>query len=144
VTGALGLLLAAGYLALSTQYSFGALYQPGARVWPTIVGLMLVAASLFVLWEAWRMAPSERFTLPAGAGAWRVVVMIALLAGYFAAMNFLGQFIASTLFCVLFMRLVSPLSWPRLVAASLAITVVLHLVFVTLLKIPMPKGLLGP
>ncbi len=143
VTGGIGLGLSIAYLLLSRDYSFGTMDQPGARVWPTVVGLMLVVSSLFVLWEAWWMAPAERFELPAGASAWRVATMVVLLVGYFFSMEFLGQFIASFVFCTLFMRLVSPLTWPRVVAASLAIAVVLHIIFVVLLKIPMPKGILA-
>ena len=143
VTGAVGLVLSTVYLLLSREYAFGTMDQPGARVWPTVVGLMLVVSSLFVLWEAWRMAPSERFELPAGAGAWRVAIMIVLLVGYFFSMEYLGQFLSSLAFCVLFMRLVSPLSWPRILAVSLAIALALQAIFVMLLKIPMPKGFLG-
>jgi hypothetical protein len=55
VTGSIGLVLSAVYLLLSRDYPFGSLSEPGARVWPTVVGLMLIGASLFVLWEAWRM-----------------------------------------------------------------------------------------
>lgn len=141
VTGSIGLLLSAAYLFLSTDYPFGTLDQPGARVWPTVVGAMTMIASLFVLWEAWRMAPTEVFELPTRAGASRVAIMVVLLVAYFAAMPYLGQWIASAIFCLLFMRLVSPLSWPRLIAASLAISTALQLIFVVLLKIPMPRGL---
>lgn len=143
VTGAIGLLLSVVYLVLSADYPFGTMDQPGARVWPTLIGLMMVIASLFVLWEAWRMAPTEVFELPAGAGARRVVIMIVLLLAYFGSMDYLGQFISSAIFCVLFMRLVSPLSWPRLIVASLGIAVGLQLIFVVLLKIPMPHGVFG-
>lgn len=144
VTGVIGLVLAGVYLALSTEYPFGTLDQPGARVWPTIVGGMVVFASLSVLWEAWRMDPAEVFELPAGANAVRVVLMIALLVGYLLALSLLGPFLAALLFTIFFMRLVSPLDWGRIVVASLAIAAVLHVIFVMGLKIPFPKGIFGP
>jgi hypothetical protein len=143
VTGAVGLVLSAIYLFLSRDYSFGEMDQPGARVWPTVVGLMMVVSSGFVLWEGWRMSPTETFEMPSGPGAKRVVLMIVLMVAYFASMEFLGQLIASALFCVFFMRLVSPLTWPKLVAASLGISLGLYVIFVVVLKIPMPKGVLG-
>ncbi|MBG9386396.1 tripartite tricarboxylate transporter TctB family protein [Caenimonas aquaedulcis] len=143
VTGGIGLLLSAVYLLLSREYPFGTLDEPGARVWPTVVGCMVIAASLAVLWEAWWMPPTEQFEMPAGGGAKRVVIMIVLLVLYFGTMEYLGQLVSSAIFCLLFMRLVSPLSWPRMVVASLCIAIGLQLVFVVLLKIPMPKGLLG-
>lgn len=140
VTGAAGLALALIYLWLSTEYPFGRMDEPGARVWPTIVGCMVVLASLCVLWEGWRMSPSATFELPAGPGARRVALMIVLLVGYFAAMGQVGQLAASTMFCILFMRLVSPLSWPRVVVTSVVMSAALYLVFNVLLKIPMPAG----
>jgi len=143
ITGTLGLLLAIAYLYLSREYTFGTMDQPGARVWPTVVGLLVVIASLCVLWEGWQMPRDATFELPAGADAMRVVYMIGLLVIYFVLMDVIGQFLASTLFCVFFMRLISPLSWPRLIAVSLGITISLYLIFITVLKIPMPKGLLG-
>jgi len=144
VTGAAGLLLSAVYLFLSRDYPFGTLDQPGARVWPTAVGIITALSSLLVLLEGWRMPAGEVFELPSGPGARRVVLMIVLLVAYFAGMAPLGNLLASAVFCLLFMRLVSPLlPWPRLAIASVGIAAGLHLLFVVVLKIPMPRGLLG-
>jgi hypothetical protein len=69
--------------------------------------------------------------------------MIGLLAAYYFALPWLGQMVSSTLFCVLLMRVLSTISWPRIVAYSLAVSIALYLVFVHLLKVPMPRGVLG-
>ncbi len=144
VTGTIGLILSTWYLWMSREYPWGQMDQPGARLWPTIIGIMMVVASGFVLWEAWKMSPKETFEMPAGPGAIRVVIMIALMVTYFLVMEYLGQLISSFLFCLFFMRMISPLSWPRLVLAASCIAGGLYIIFDILLKIPMPKGLLGP
>jgi flagellar biosynthetic protein FliP len=64
--------------------------------------------------------------------------------GFLVTLPFLGLLIASTIFCVLLMRLLSDISWTLVVLISLAICTALYVVFVFALKVPMPLGLLGP
>lgn len=140
--GGLGLLLAVGYLGLSLKLPFGALDQPGAAVFPIVVGGVLILASLVTLWQGWHFDKSVLVELPVGADRKRVLSLIGLLVGYFAALPWLGQIISSTLFLVLLIRVLSELSWPRIVLCSLAMSLVLYAVFVLLLKVPMPHGTL--
>jgi len=143
VTGTIGVLLSALYLYLSDETPFGTLDQPGPRVWPTVVGCLMLLGSAFTLFEAWRMPRDHTFQLPSGAGAKRVVILILLMIGYFLLMEPLGQLFSSMLFCALMMRLISPMSWTRIVIASVSICVVMYVLFVVVLQIPMPKGVLG-
>jgi len=62
--------------------------------------------------------------------------------GYILALPWLWQLICSILFCALMMRLLSHLSWQRIVVYSLVLSIVLYVVFVSLLKVPMPRGML--
>jgi len=143
VTGTIGVLLSIVYLYLSDETPFGTLDQPGPRVWPTIVGFMVLLGSAFTLWEAWRMPRDHTFVLPSGAGAKRVILLIALMVGYFLLMEPMGQLFSSILFCALMMRLISPMTWTRIIIASVSICVVMYVLFVVVLQIPMPKGPLG-
>ncbi len=140
--GGAGLLLAIVYIGLSFKLPFGELDQPGAAVFPIIVGVLLIFASLATLWEGWRFDKSVLVQLPAGEDRKRVLSLIGLLVGYFIALPWLGQIISSTLFLILLMRVLSGLSWPRIVCYSLAISLMLYAVFVLLLKVPMPRGML--
>lgn len=142
-TGGIGLFFAAGYLGMSFQLPFGRLDQPGAGVFPVIVGVMLMLASLAAMWEGWQMDKAEHIDLPAGADRKRLLSLIGLLFGYFVALPWLEQIISSTLFCILLMRVLSDLSWSRIVAYSLVISTALYVVFVLLLKVPLPRGMLG-
>jgi putative tricarboxylic transport membrane protein len=140
--GGIGLLLAAGYLGMAIQLPFGQLDQPGAGVFPIVIGALLMLASLATVGEGWRMERTEQVELPGGEDRKRLLSLIALLFGYFLALPWLGQIISSTLFCVLLVRLLSELTWWRVVAYSLLMSIAVYAVFVYLLKVPMPRGIL--
>ena len=140
VIGGGGLLLAAGYLGMAFQLPLGRLDQPGAAVFPIIVGATLIVASLATMWEGWKIDRAERAEFPAGADRKRLLGLLGLLLSYFLVLPWVGQFIGSTLFCILLMRLLSDLGWARIVAYSLALAIALHVAFVILLKVPMPRS----
>lgn len=142
VTGAGGLVLSAGYLGLSVQLPFGELARPGASLFPIMVGALLAVASLSTLWEGWRTASAEQVELPAGRDARRLLVLVGALFVYIVALPWLGQVIASSLFLVLLMRVLSDTSWIRVIAYALIISGTLYAVFVRMLSVPMPRGLL--
>jgi putative tricarboxylic transport membrane protein len=141
--GSGGLLFTVCYIALAVRLPFGEIAQPGAAIFPLAVGILLMLGSAATLWEGWNLDAAEQVGLPAGAGRKRLLSMIGLLAAYYFGLPWLGQMVSSTLFCVLLMRVLSPISWPRIIAYSLALSSALYLVFVHLLKVPMPRGVLG-
>jgi hypothetical protein len=141
--GGFGLLLAAGYLGLALKLPFGQMDQTGAAVFPVMVGLIMVVASLAAVWDGLKMAPSEQIDLPTGAGRWRVFGLVALMLGNSIVMPWFGQVISNFLFCVLLMRILSELGWLRIALYALLMSAALFGVFVLLLKVPMPRGVLG-
>lgn len=141
--GAAGLLFSAGYLGMATQLAFGEIARPGAGVFPMVVGAMLAFTSLATLWEGWRTNTGERVELPAGQDRQRLLALIGSLLLYILVLPWLGQILASTLFLILLMRVLSEVSWPRVIAYSLAISLSLYGVFVLLLNVPMPRGILA-
>ena len=54
-TGGIVLFFAAGYLGMSVQLPFGKLDQPGAGVFPVMVAVLLMLASLTTMWEGWQL-----------------------------------------------------------------------------------------
>lgn len=139
--GAGGLMLSAAYLGMSVRLPFGELARPGAGIFPIIVGAILVFASLSTLWEGWRMPADEQVEFPAGRDRLRLLVLLAALFVYILALPWLGQIVASSLFLMLVMRVLSDVGWPRVIAYSLAISAALYIVFVHLLGVPMPRGI---
>ena len=139
-TGGIGLLLAAGYLAMTTQLPFGALDEPGAGLFPTMVGAILVFASLATVWEGWKAHNVERIDMPAGGDRNRMLLLIALLSGYFLSMPWVGYTVSSAIFATLLIRLLSSVSWLRCAAYGVVMTALVYLLFIYLLKVPMPVG----
>jgi putative tricarboxylic transport membrane protein len=141
--GLAGVLFSAGYLAMAVELPFGELSQPGAGIFPVVAGVILLAASLITIWEGRKLDPDSQLALPSGADARRLLGLVAALLGFLVALPLLGLLISSTLFCILLMRIISDLGWPRIAVYSVLICSALYGVFVFLLKVPMPRGLLA-
>jgi putative tricarboxylic transport membrane protein len=141
VIGTGGLVLSAGYLGASVKLPFGELARPGAGVFPILVGVLLAFASLSTLWEGWRTPVVEQVEFPAGRDRLRLLVLVGALFVYILALPWMGQIIASSLFLILLMRVLSDAGWPRVIAYALMISGTLYAVFVRLLNVPMPRGI---
>lgn len=141
--GGTGLVLSAGYLTMSFGLPFGQVSRPGAAVFPVLVGVILMLASLTVIWESWKLKRTEAVELPRGSDRRRLLGLMGLLLGYFLALPWMGQLLSSTLFCILLIRLLSNVAWPRIIIYSVVISVTLYIVFIHLLNVPMPRGILA-
>ncbi|BBK40229.1 hypothetical protein STVA_02490 [Allostella vacuolata] len=142
-TGAAGVALSAGYLATARHLPLGEMNQPGAGVFPAIVGILVLLASLAVLWEGWRMPRDATVEFPAGADALRVLGLLGLIVAYVALLPWLGQVAGSFLFCLLLIRLLSDTGWVRAAVQAALIAAVAYFVFIRLLQVQMPRGILG-
>lgn len=141
--GGFGLLFATAYLGMSLQLPLGRMDQPGAGVFPIIVGTLMVLISLVTVWEGWQLEKAETIEWPAGADRKRLLCLVGLMVGYVVALPWLGQIISATLFCLLLMRVLSNLGWLRIGMYSLIMSAALYWVFVVLLNVPMPRGILA-
>ena len=138
-TGAFGLLLSAGYLAMARQLPMGELDAPGAGLFPVLVGAMMCFGSIATIWEGWKTSRAESIDMPAGQDRARLFKLIVLLALYFATIPWLGYSLSSWAFALLLMRLLSSLSWTRCAIYAAIMTGVIYLCFIYLLKVPMPS-----
>lgn len=140
--GGAGVFFAAGYLGLSVQLPLGQLARPGAAIYPILAGSLLLVGSVAALIEGWKLKRDERIDVPTGPDLWRLLGLVGVLLAYFLVLPWLGQLLSSTLFCIVLMRILSDLSWPGIVLRSVAITVPAYFVFIHLIKVPMPRGVL--
>ena len=146
--GLLSLLLAAGYTIDAWQtLSVGRWHKPGAAIFPIAVGILLAISAVSVLLEkhggADDLMPAT-FSLPAGADLRRLLRVLAAFAIYFLAMPLLGNMIASALFLLASMWLLSDdpkRSVLRLAIYAVVIALSFEFFFVRLLKVQMPGGL---
>lgn len=141
--GIVGVLLSSGYLHMTLELPMGEMDQPGAGVFPLLVAGILFFASVSALWEGWqRRVNSPALELPEGSDRIRLLKMIGLLLIYFLAIPWAGFSLSSILFCMLLIRLLSTLGWKRCALYAFLMTAVVHLIFITILKVPMPAGVL--
>jgi hypothetical protein len=147
LVGLLALLLAAVYVADAWQtLSVGRWHKPGAAIFPIAVGLLLAISAISVMLEkhgADDPMPAT-FSLPAGADLRRLLKVLAAFAIYFLAMPLIGNMIASALFLLASMWLLSDdpkRSVVRLAIYAVVIALSFELFFVRLLKVQMPAGL---
>lgn len=147
ITALLALLLAAAYMTNAWQtLSPGRWHKPGAATFPIAVGALLAISAISVLLErhgADKTMPAA-FSLPSGADLRRLLLLLAAFAIYFLVMPVIGNMIASALFLLASMWLLSDdagRSILRLSIYAIVIAVSFELFFVRLLKVQMPAGL---
>jgi Tripartite tricarboxylate transporter TctB family len=147
--GLLALLLAAAYTVDAWQtLSVGRWHKPGAAIFPIAVGILLAISAISVLLERHGRADDPMpttFSLPDGTDLRRLLLVLAAFAIYFLAMPLLGNMIASALFLLASMWLLSDdpkRSVLRLAIYAAVIAFSFEVFFVRLLKVQMPGGLL--
>jgi hypothetical protein len=145
--GLLALLLAGTYAVDAWQtLSFGRWHKPGAAIFPIAVAALMALSAISVLLERHRGADDPMpatFALPAGTDLHRLLSVLAAFAIYFVAMPVLGNMIASALFLLASMWLLSDdpnRSILRLAIYAIVIAIIFEWFFVRLLKVQMPAG----
>jgi putative tricarboxylic transport membrane protein len=140
VVGFAGILLSVAYLAMGAKLPFGQMDQPGAGVFPMVVGVIMLFSSAAAVLEGWRMDPSLAIELPVGVDRQRVVGVTGFVLGYFLLLPWVGHLLASVLFFILTIRLLSDYGWPRILITSALLSGALYLIFVRLLQVALPAG----
>lgn len=141
--GIVGILLSSGYLHMTLDLPMGEMDQPGAGVFPLLIVGILFVASLSALREGWRnRADSPALELPEGTDRARLLKLVCLLLIYFLAIPWVGFSLSSILFCMTLIRLISDLSWKRCLVYAFLMTATIHIIFITILKVPMPPGVI--
>ena len=146
-SGLLALLLAAVYVVDAWQtLSFARWHKPGAAIFPIAVAALMAISAISVLLEKHGGADDPMpatFALPDGADLRRLLAVLAAFAIYFLTMPVLGNMIASALFLLASMWLLSDdpgRSVVRLAIYAVVIAFAFEWFFVRLLKVQMPAG----
>ena len=113
---------------------------PQAGYFPFYIGLIINLCSLITLVQAFRIkaADNEPFVL---RGQLKMVVMVMVpTVIYVALINWLGIYVASTIYIALFMWWLGKYSWVKYVSVSVGVSVAFFLMFEVWFKVPLPKG----
>ena len=135
VAAAMPVVLGGIGIVLSWQLGVGKLSDPGPGLWPLIVAASMVAIGLALLATATRDTSTERFT----AGTTGVLIGALSLVGYALLFERTGFEVATVLLAVVWLKVVGAESWRSTVLVALLSTAVLHVIFVELLSVNLPR-----
>jgi len=125
--------------AASWEYGIGSFRTPGAGFWPFCIALAMLGlgAALF-------LRPTPAAAVADGAGSrWRpFAIGLVSLALYVVTLEPLGYAVATTILLVVQLRWVEAYPWRSSVTIAVLSAVISLVVFRTLLKVPLPLGIL--
>ena len=140
VAGATFVVSGALILAVSGDLPFGTLASPGAGMLPkSMIGLML-AFGLILLVRAGDSPPFADVAWSDLPHAARVIAVTAVAIALYEPLGFVFT-VAALLFCLIFIVERRPVLYAA--AFSVGVTVFAYVLFGTLLKSPLPRGILG-
>jgi hypothetical protein len=148
VAGVAGLGLAVAYLAWTVvDLPLGRLAEPGAGVFPLVVGALLVVASAALVAEARRDEPRARDTrpLPRGPERRRWFAATAALLGYPVLLPLLGYLPATFLVSAALLRRLTPArqSWKTTLLRAAVLVGLAWALFAAALGVPLPPAPFG-
>ncbi|MGC2519626.1 MAG: tripartite tricarboxylate transporter TctB family protein [Burkholderiales bacterium] len=132
-----------GAVVIFDSYRVGARWGddgPQAGYFPFYVGLLICASGAITLLFAWRnpVLASESFV---ERGQLKLIVtVLAPTIVYVALIEYLGFYVASTLFIAYFMRRLGKYPWIKVTLIAVGVSVAFFLTFEVWFTTPLPKG----
>ena len=115
---------------------------PESGFFPLIAGALVLLCGALLLLQRRPAAPPESFW-PEPGSARRVCALVAGLVAMVLLVRYAGFIAASVVMMPILLRLVEKRSWWYAIAVGLVATAGVHIVFVKLLGMVMPRGPLG-
>jgi Tripartite tricarboxylate transporter TctB family len=113
---------------------------PGAGYFPFYIGIILLISGAGVLFQA-LMGKNRNKEVFVDAEQLKRVMSVLIPAGiYVFAVQFVGLYVASTVYIALFMVILGKYSWAKSVIAALAVNVLFFMMFEVWFKVPLYKG----
>jgi hypothetical protein len=137
------LIFAVGVVMMVDNYRIGAGWAadgPESGYFPFRIGTILCLASLVVLLKSLfgKQHKHEAFV------SWQrfkpVLLVLLPTAVYVLAIQFLGIYVASTLFIAVFMRVMDKSGWVKTLLVSIGVNALLFWMFEMQFMVPLPKG----
>jgi len=148
IVGAVLLLLAAAMMAYTRTFPPMPGQKYGPALFPMLIGIALSICAIMLIimglrrrrsdgWVAW--APWTRE--PGQLGG--VALVLGAIGGYIWLSETVGFLLLASLLLLLLLMFFG-LRWPRAMTTALAVVVFAHVAFYSLLRVPLPWGLLTP
>ena len=111
---------------------------PQSGYFPFYIGLLMNVASAANLWRAFKSGKSESFVSRPQIKLVLAVFLPCMV--YVVLMQWLGLYLSSLIFIAVFMRWQGKFSWLKSGATSLAVVMLLFMMFEIWFKVPLIKG----
>jgi Tripartite tricarboxylate transporter TctB family len=113
---------------------------PGAGYFPFYIGIILLISGAGVLFQALRGKNRNNEVFVDAEQIKRVMSVLIPACFYVLAVQFVGLYVASTVYIALFMVILGKYSWVKSVIAALAVNVLFFMMFEVWFKVPLYKG----
>ena len=117
---------------------------PGSGYFPFIIGMLVVIASLGMLFEALLSKKKKTEPFVDTVQLKRVLSVLVPALFYVLMVSFLGLYLASAVYIALFMVILGKYSWVKSVLIALAVITLFFFMFEVWFKVPLFKGSLDP
>lgn len=136
-------IFAVGVVMMVDNYRIGAGWAsdgPESGYFPFRIGVILCLASLVVLFKSLFGKEGKREIFVSWQRFKPVLLVLLPTAVYVLAIQFLGIYVASTLFVAAFMRVMDKSSWLKTLLVSIGVNALLFWMFEMEFMVPLPKG----
>ena len=129
--------LAIGLCAIvgSVQLNIGKLNDPGAGMWPLILAVVLTVSSIILLLTDSKKDYREKFVSQSRNVLYAVIAIVLFILLFVRV----GVEICSFILLIYFIRFIGNESWKMTIGCAIGVTVMVSVVFVLMLKIPLPS-----
>lgn len=127
------------YLVQAARLPLGSVEQPGAGLFPLLVGALLLAASVAHLLQDLRRG-SGGPPLPSAETGRRVMGVVAALGAFCLLLPWLGYGVTALGLLLAILRLFGLARWGMTAAVALVATVASYYLFAVVLGVPLPAG----
>lgn len=133
-----------GYLLVASSYPIGTIGQPGPGVYPVVVGALFLLGAVGSAFQARAAPETEIEDWPRGAGARRIVALVAAMAIYALILRIVGHVIAGGLLAFAVMHVMEFGTRRVRAAVAIAVAAASFVLFNVLLGVQLPRGILLP
>jgi putative tricarboxylic transport membrane protein len=137
------LFLVFGLVVCWDSYRLGAKWGsdgPQAGYFPFYIGIIIVFCSAVTLFQALAIKAAQNTPFVMRGQLKMVTLVMVPTIIYVGLINWLGIYVASTIYIALFMWWLGKYSWVKYVPVSVGVSVSFFLMFEVWFKVPLPKG----
>jgi len=138
-----GLIFLFGAIVVFDSYRLGARWGedgPQAGYFPFYVGLLICFSGAGILVRALRNASLAKESFVERGQLKLIFTVLVPAVVYVSVIQYLGFYVASTLFIAYFMRQIGKYPWLKVLPIAIGMSVAFFLVFEIWFQVPLPKG----